>query len=83
MPGRWRSRRAKRGVTVNVIAPGFVDTDMMAPYAAYREKMEAQIPPGRFAKPDEVAGLAAFLLSPPPPAITGTVPRSMAACRAR
>lgn len=64
---------AKRGVTVNVIAPGFVDTDMMAPYAAYRDKMEGQIPTGRFAKPQEVAGLAAFLLSEPAAYITGTV----------
>lgn len=63
----------KRGVTVNVIAPGFVDTDMMAPYAAYREKMEGQIPAGRFAKPEEIAGLAAFLMSEPAAYITGTV----------
>lgn len=63
----------KRGVTVNVIAPGFVDTDMMAPYAAYREKMEGQIPAGRFAKPEEVAGVAAFLMSEPAAYITGTV----------
>ncbi|HZW47626.1 MAG TPA: SDR family oxidoreductase [Microvirga sp.] len=64
---------AKRGVTVNVIAPGFIDTDMMAPYAAYRETMEKQIPAGRFAKPEEIAGLAAFLLSEPAAYITGAV----------
>ena len=63
----------KRGVTVNVIAPGFVDTDMMAPYAAYRDKMQGQIPAGRFAKPEEVAGLAAFLMSEPAAYISGTV----------
>ncbi|HEU6442112.1 MAG TPA: SDR family oxidoreductase [Microvirga sp.] len=64
---------AKRNVTVNVIAPGFIDTDMMAPYAAYRETMEKQIPAGRFAKPEEVAGLAAFLMSEPAAYITGAV----------
>lgn len=63
----------KRGVTVNIIAPGFVDTDMIAPYAAYRDKMEGQIPAGRFARPEEVAGLAAFLMSEPAAYITGTV----------
>ena len=64
---------AKRGMTVNVIAPGFIDTDMMTPYAAYREAMEKQIPAGRFAKPEEIAGLAAFLLSEPAAYITGAV----------
>jgi NAD(P)-dependent dehydrogenase (short-subunit alcohol dehydrogenase family) len=63
----------KRGVTVNVIAPGFVDTDMMAPYAAYRQKMEGQIPAGRFARPEEVAGVAAFLMSEPAAYLTGVV----------
>lgn len=64
---------AKRGVTVNVIAPGFIDTDMMAPYADYRQRMEEQIPAGRFAAPEEVAGLVAFLMGDAAAYMTGTV----------
>lgn len=66
---------AKRGITVNTIAPGFVDTDMMGPYAAYRVKMEKQIPAGRFATPADIGALAAFLMSPGAAYITGaTIP---------
>ena len=54
---------AKRGVTVNYVAPGFVDTEMMAPYAAYRPGIEARIPAGRFASPEEIASVVAFLAS--------------------
>jgi 3-oxoacyl-[acyl-carrier protein] reductase len=64
---------AKRGIAVNVLAPGFVDTDMMAPYAAYRADMEKQIPAGRFARPDEIAALVAFLMGDAAAYITGAV----------
>jgi NAD(P)-dependent dehydrogenase (short-subunit alcohol dehydrogenase family) len=64
---------ARRGVTVNYIAPGFVDTAMLEPYAAYRETMQRQIPAGRFATPEDVAGVVAFLLSAQAAYITGAV----------
>jgi 3-oxoacyl-[acyl-carrier protein] reductase len=64
---------AKRGITVNYVAPGFIATDMMANYEAYREKMESQIPVGRFAKPEEVAAAVGFLMSDAAAYITGAV----------
>jgi NAD(P)-dependent dehydrogenase (short-subunit alcohol dehydrogenase family) len=62
---------ASRGITANYVAPGFIDTDMMAKYGKYREQMEKQIPAQRFAKPDDIAGLVAFLLGPAAAYITG------------
>jgi 3-oxoacyl-[acyl-carrier protein] reductase len=64
---------ARRGVTVNYVAPGFIDTEMLAPYAAYRETIEKQIPAGRFASSDEIAGLVTFLLSSAATYITGAM----------
>ncbi len=62
---------AKRGVTVNVLAPGFIETDMTADVP--RDQMLARIPAGRFGKPEEVAAAAAFLCSDGAAYITGSV----------
>ncbi len=62
---------AKRGVTVNVLAPGFIETDMTSDLP--REQMIAKIPAGRFGKPEEVAAAAVFLCSDAAAYITGAV----------
>lgn len=54
---------ARYGVTVNAVAPGFTETDMLAKVRPeVREKILAQIPLGRFAHPDEVAHATIFAL---------------------
>jgi len=64
---------ARKGVTANYIAPGYVDTELMAPYASYREKLESQIPLRRFAQAEEVGALTSFLFSPLAGYITGSI----------
>jgi len=64
---------ARKGVTANYIAPGYVDTDLLAPYASYRDKLETQIPLRRFAQPEEIGALASFLCSPLAGYITGSI----------
>ena len=63
---------AVRGVTVNLIAPGFIETDMTAALSAeQREALLEKIPLGRWGRADEVAEAAAFLASPAGNYITG------------
>ena len=60
---------AKRGITANSVAPGFVETDMVA--GLPREELEKLIPMGRFGAPEEVAGCVAFLFGSEASYITG------------
>lgn len=61
-----------RGITVNCVAPGFIDTDMTAQLPeAQQQALLSQIPLGRLGKPDDVAQAVAFLASPRADYITG------------
>ena len=63
-----------RNITVNVVAPGPVDTDMTAALSAERlADLAAAVPLGRTASVDEIAGVVTFLASPTAAYITGAV----------
>ncbi|BBK29907.1 short-subunit dehydrogenase [Stella humosa] len=64
---------ARKGVTANYVAPGFVDTEMMAAYGAHRARLEAQIPAGRYAAAGDVAAAVGFLLSDAAGYVNGAV----------
>lgn len=65
---------ASRGITVNAIAPGFVDTDMTQVLSdSVKEAATAQIPLGRFGSPEDIANMAAYLASEKASYITGQI----------
>ena len=54
---------AKRGITVNAIAPGVIETDMIGSIAEFADDVKRAIPMRRFGRPGEVASLVSYLLS--------------------
>jgi 3-oxoacyl-[acyl-carrier protein] reductase len=68
---------ASRGVTVNAVSPGYIETDMTAAHLPEAQKtlLMSQIPLGRIGSADDVAGPVAFLCGPEAAYITGAVLR--------
>lgn len=65
---------ASRNITVNAVAPGFIESDMTAKLnEQVRERLRAQIPQARFGSPQDVADLVEFLASDRSAYITGQV----------
>ncbi len=64
---------ATRGVTVNVVAPGLIETDMTSDLGPAKDQMAAMIPMGRIGQPSDIAGVVGFLASNHARYITGAV----------
>lgn len=72
MAAEW----AAKGVTVNAVAPGYVETDLTRAYLdrdGNRARLEGMVPAGRLGSPDEVTGPVLFLASPQSRFVTGHV----------
>jgi 3-oxoacyl-[acyl-carrier protein] reductase len=70
----WSRELGPKGVRVNAVAPGFVDTPILASVPdKVMQQMRSQVPLGRLARPEEIANVYAFLASDEASYINGTV----------
>jgi len=64
---------ASRNITVNVVAPGLIDTDMTHDLGDAKDSLSSIIPMGRIGQPEDIAGVVGFLASNQSRYITGAV----------
>ena len=67
----WSRDLGPKGITINAIVPGPIDTDMNPDGTELSGFLKSQVPLGRYGKSEEIAALAAFLVGPEASFITG------------